>query len=236
MKQILTLLLLMLLAIPVYSADQDTVYRIDIQTFVYDKLGGESSVWPASVVQSEINFNCREYATFIGISKEDTILTVNGLTDYTLNTDFWTVRGVVKLSDGRKKMLRRKGIDETAPHTKGFGEETITANKIRYYGIKDGQTIMIDPPESAATTDTIIISYNTYATELTGDSTITNIRYGGIPVVVWGTVLNCMIRNREDAFVQIVLPTVKEKYQMIFNATKEQERSSVNYDPSAKPQ
>ena len=81
----------------------------------------------------------------------------------------------------------------------------------------------------------MIITYNTYETELTGDSTITNIRYGGIPVVVYGTVLNCMIRNREDAFVQLIMPVVQAKYQIVFNAVKSQETSSFDYDPKARP-
>lgn len=235
MKKILTLLLLMLLAIPVYSADQDTVYIADIETWVVDLLNGITDMWTSTVIRSQINLAQREYATLIGITKEDTILTVNGQTNYALNSDFWSIRGVLKLSSGRTKLMRQKGISVSAPQTKGLGEESIDTNKPKYYAIKDGQTIIIDPPESGAATDTIIITYNVYATELAGADSMTNVPYGGIPVIVYGTVLNLMIRNREDAFVQIMLPVVQAKYQTIFNAVKAQESSSFDYDPATKP-
>lgn len=236
MKKILILLVLVLMVIPAYGADADTVYIADIETWVTDLLNGTNATWTSAVIRSQINLACREYATLIGISKEDTILTVNSQTDYALNTDFWTVRGVLKLATGRKKMLRRKGIDDSSPANKGMGEEDIDANLIQYYAIKDGQTLIIDPPETDAGTDTLIVTYNVYATNLVGADSMTNIRYGGIPVIVYGTVLNCMIRNREDAFVQVMLPIVQAKYQTVFNAVKAQETSSFDYDPKAKSQ
>lgn len=236
MKKILILLVLVLMAIPAYGADEDTVYIADIETWVVDLLNGITDMWTSTVIRSQINLIQREYATLIGITKEDTILTVNGQTNYALNSDFWTIRGVLKLSGGRTKLMRQKGISVNAPQAKGLGEESIDTNKPKYYAIKDGQTIIIDPPESGAATDTIIVTYNAYATELAGADSMTNVPYGGIPVIVYGTVLNLMVRNREDAFVQIMLPVVQAKYQTVFNAVKAQENTSFDFDPATKPQ
>lgn len=239
MKKILILLVLVLMTIPAYGADADTVYRINIENQIFNKLGGASSMWPASAVHFEIELNLREYATFVGIPKEDTILSVNGQTDYALNSDFISIRGVLKLSGGRKKMLRRKGADETSPVMKGIGEEQITVNQIQYYAIKPlkgSSVIIFDPPENDAGTDTIIITYNAYAAKLTGDSTITDVPYGGIPVIIWGSTLNLMIRNRENTFVQLMLPTVAAKYGQVAGSLTSQEKSSFNYDPATKPQ
>jgi hypothetical protein len=44
-----------------------------------------------------------------------------------------------------------------------------------------------------------------------------------------------MIMNRENAFVQFLLPIVEKKYTQVFNALKSQEASSFDYNPSAKP-
>lgn len=236
MKKLFVLLFLILIVIPVYAADEDTVYIADIETWVQDLLGGTStnSIWTSTIIRSQINLNCREYATLIGISARDTILSVNNQTDYTLNTDFWTVRGIVRLSQGRKKMMRQKGLNEIRSDIKGLGEENIQTDEPRYYAV-DGQILIIDPPEAVATTDTFIVTYNAYATTLAGADSMTNIRYGGIPVVVYGTYLNLLMMNRENAGVQFMIPFVQQKYQTLFAAIRAQEQSSSDYDPNARP-
>lgn len=249
MKKLLTLLLVLILGVPAYAADADTTTLTEIRTQVKEILGigGSSSFggWTNTVINSMINLNCREYATLIGIPKEDTIITAYQQTDYILGkagadstyssasaSDFWTVRGVVRISNGRKMTLRQKGINETSPGLQGIGESSVDTWPL-YYVIKN-QTITFDPVVTGK--DTIIVTYNAYATNLTADATATNIRYGGIPVVIWGTVLNCMIINREDNFVAAMIPLVEKKYQAVFSTIKAQEQSSRDYDPSFKAQ
>lgn len=236
MKKLFVLLFLILMTIPAYAADEDTVYIADIETWIQDLLGGTgtSSIWTSTIIRSQINLKCREYATLIGIPAKDTILSVNDSTEYTLNTDFWTVRGVVRMVEGRKKMMRQKGINEIRPYIKGLGEEKIDANEPKYYAV-EGQRLVIDPPESDAGTDTFIVSYNAYATTLAGADSMTNIPYGGIPVIVYGTYLNLLMMNRENAGVQYMMPYEEKKYATLFNAIQKQEQSSIDFDPKARP-
>jgi hypothetical protein len=258
MKKILIALLLCVMTSFAYGNSADTVYAVDMQTLVKDMLGGTNTgnLYTTAMIRSQLNLNCREYASIIGIPAEDTIVTLADSTDYTLNSDFWTIKGVVKLHDGRKKMIRQKGVAEKSPYTKGIGEEEVDVNTVLYYTIKSGldtitsmsrdvdttlinadaiYRLTLDRVSSVAGADTLIVSYNAQASELLGDSSITNIPYGGVPVVVYGTVLNCMIMNRENAFVQFLLPIVEKKYTQVFNALKSQEASSFDYDPSKKP-
>jgi hypothetical protein len=234
MKKFLVILLLFLMITPAWSADADTTRLVNIRTWVRDLLGttNANGRWTDGVINSQINLACREYATMIGIGKEDTITTTNGTTDYALNTDFWTIKGVVKLSGGRKVALRPKWIMSLRPNEKAIGEEAVD-NHPAYFVIKN-QTITLDPAETETTADTLIITYKAYATKLTGDSTISNIRYGGIPVVVYKTLLNCMIANREDQFCQLMIPFIEKEYATIFASVKEQEQSASNFDPNAK--
>lgn len=239
MKKLFVLLFLILMVIPAYAADEDTVYIADIETWVEDLLGGTgtSSIWTSTVIRSQVRLNCREHATLISIPAEDTILSVNDQTDYALNSDFLTIRGVLRLSEGRKKMMRQKAIDEKTPFLKGLGEEPIDANEPRYYAVKGGkiQMLVIDPPEADAGTDTFIVSYNAYATKLVGADSLTNIPYAGIAVVVYGTYLNLLMMNRELTSVQLMIPFVEKRYTTLFNAVKAQEQSSSDYDPKARP-
>lgn len=238
MKKLFILLFLILTVIPAYAADEDTVYIADIETQVQDLLGGTntSSIWTSTIIRSQINLNCREYATLIGIPTEDTILSVNDTTGYDLNSDFLSIRGVLRLSEGRKKMMRQKGIGEMVPFRKGLGEEPIDANEPKYYAIIGGkiQRFVIDPPESDASIDTFIVSYNAYATTLAGADSMTNIPYGGKPLIVYGTYLNMLFMNRESVAVQNLIPFVEKKYGTLFNAIKAQEQSSIDYNPKAR--
>ena len=99
---------------------------------------GTSSIWTSAIIRSQINLNCREYATLIGIPTQDTIFTIDDTTGYNLNTDFLSIRGVVRLSEGRKKMMRQKGIGEMAPFQYGLGEEYIDADQPIFFAIAGG--------------------------------------------------------------------------------------------------
>jgi hypothetical protein len=246
MKKLLILMALVCgLYAPAQALDADTVSLADIRTWVRDILGSGDAggLWTNTVLNSQINLNCREYATIVGIPKEDTILTAVGTTTYDLGyanygvscdscySDFWTVRGVLILENGRVKALKPKAIIEYSPAKKAIGEENVDQKPV-YFAIKR-QQIIIDPP-SADSGDTLIVTYNAYATVLDSDTVVTNIPYGGIPAIVWGTVLNAMVINRESNFCQLMIPVVQGKYSAVFNAVKAQETNSSDYDPSIK--
>jgi len=241
MKKILAVLLLLLIPTIVYSADQDTVTQRDLRGYVRNYLGGNatSSFWTDDIVDDFVNLACREYAMLGGIQKIDTITTTNAVRQYALNSDFLRVLGVTRYipSTKREQTLKFRAMRSVDNLHKAYGQDDDQDYSF-YYSIvgggdsHSGSYLMLDPTEEETTTDSIFVYYNAQATWLgnVAADTITNIPYSAIPLVVLSATRSCMIMNREDQSIGVVLPIVNSMYQAYFELLVKQQ-SDLDYNP-----
>lgn len=208
MKKLMILMVIILMSVSVYAADQDTTTQREIRQLVRDHLGGvsSSSMWPDPVIDRLVNLAQREYALLVGISKKDTIVTTSGGKEYALNSDFLRVRGVAiyNVEDGkRERALLYRAPRSMGSQLKAYGEDDDQDHPM-FYTISGGEPnkgkyLIVDPPEEEDDRDTLVVYYYAQAVELGGVAadTITNVPYEGIPMVVYSAVRALLIRNRE---------------------------------------
>lgn len=220
MKKIL-ILLIGLMAVTVSATDNKKYamdFRTDVRTLFYDESG---TVLTDDVFKRLFNMRLEWFATFCGIYKTDTIVTVNNQVDYTLNYDFISSDKVVikRAGEYQHRALDRRAFTRTEPTLSTLGQDNKTTHPA-YYSIvqvKDSTfTIKLDSPENESTTDTIFIYYRAQPTKVTGDSTVVNVPYSGRFLVTYATYLDALMMNRENPVNQNVIPLVEKMFQQYF--------------------
>jgi hypothetical protein len=243
MKSIIFIIIILSMAFPVFadthppslSVATDSVYLFQIRNGVRNLLGSSATanIWTDQIVDMEINASCRKFAMLQGIEVEDTVLTSQGLTDYALPNNVIDINSVFRLADGRKAGLRIRESKVSNPAEKKMGDDNATSTDhpkyYRFCHVGNSNLIRIDPPELNGITDTIIVDYAAYATNLTSDSTMTNIPYAGIELIIWDAYKRCLMMNR-DPLLPVVIVEVKDLYQTYF-VLEINKKSEPEYDP-----
>ncbi len=224
MKKILAIIFIVMVAVNVYASGAKTRtidMRKDMRTLLFDDAG---ATYTDDVCLRLLNMRCRWYASLGGIGGADTILSVNGKVEYALNADFISTDKVVigVSGQGRHKAMDRRTFARKDPSEETFGGGAGNTHSLRYnvVNIADstghGFYLQVDPPENESTTDTFFVYYAAEATDLTGDSTLTNIPYSGVYLVTLAAVLDGLIMNRENPTAAIAIPVVEKEFNRIF--------------------
>lgn len=238
MRKMICLILFLLLSAPAFGANQDTVYTVDIRNWVRDFLDDQAGVfWTDAIVDRFINLACREVAAYGFIEGIDSTA-LTGLTRrYTLPDDFISTDRVTILhadTDDRERTMLERAFRRDEPGRQVFGSDNLL-DWPQYWSVvsdgKDSTFLVVDPPSLVSSpTSFIFVYYRAQATELIADSTITNVPYEAVPLVILSAVRSCLIMNREDQTNQLVIPIVNEMYKTYFTLLLAQ-RSDVDYIP-----
>ena len=226
MKKIL-ILLICLMAITASATDNKKYamdFRTDVRTLFFDESG---TVLTDDVFQRLFNMRLEWFATFCGIYKVDTIVTVNNQVNYTLNYDFIASDKVAirRYGEYQHRSLDRRGFTRTEPTLSTLGQDNKTTHPAYYsiVQIADSTFILkLDSPENESTTDTIFVYYKAQPTKITGatqaikDSTVINVPYSGRFLVTYATYLDALMMNRENPVNQNVIPLVEKMFQQYF--------------------
>lgn len=224
MRRLLAVIIILLIAVNVYASGAKTRtidMRKDMRTLLFDDAG---ATYTDDVCLKILNMRCRWYASLGGIGAVDTIVSVNGQIEYVLNADFISTNKVTigVAGAGRHKSMDRRAFARTVPSEVTLGNEATNTHSLRYnvVNIADstghGFYLQVDPAESESTEDTFFVYYAAEATDLTGDSTLTNIPYSGVYLVTLGAVLDGLIMNRENPTAALAIPVVKQEFDRIF--------------------
>ena len=169
MKKIL-ILLICLMAITASATDNKKYamdFRTDVRTLFFDESG---TVLTDDVFQRLFNMRLEWFATFCGIYKVDTIVTVNNQVNYTLNYDFIASDKVAirRYGEYQHRSLDRRGFTRTDPTLSTLGQDNKTTHPAYYsiVQIADSTFILkLDSPENESTTDTIFVYYKASSEE-----------------------------------------------------------------------
>lgn len=238
MRKMICLILFLLLSVSAFGANQDTVYTVDIRNWVRDFLDDQSGIyWTDTIVDRFINLACREVAAYGFVEGIDSMAVGGDTRRYPLPSDFVSTKRVtIKHPDtgNRERTMLQRTFGREEPGRQVFGSDNPVDYPQYWSVVKDGKDttfLMVDPPPTVSPAASyIFVYYRAQANELTGDSTITNVSYEAIPLVVLSTVRNCLIMNREDQTNQLMMPEVSKMYQTYFALILAQ-KSDADYIP-----
>jgi len=255
-KLLMTILVLIITASSIQASNADTLTVADLRKYVYNLLNDKDrTFWTTDIVDRFLDLSCREYALMGGIERIDSINITQWAQSKPLNDDFLKIKGVVmKDSIGsttgyaRWKALKYRAlrsVGDRNDQTLGGDHAPATGTKPEYYsifGVKDtilnvtNYHIALDPPQSYVTpTELIIVFYYAQSVDLISDSTtVVNIPYSAVPLVVYNTVRMCFMMNREDAFAQMAYQWATDMYQLHY-AMAVAERSDPDFIPTERP-
>ena len=224
MKKIIMAVFMLSIATSVYASGAKTRtinMREDMRTLLFDDAG---ATYTDPICLRILNMNQRWFASIKGIGKVDTILSVNDQIEYVLPADFISTD---KVTIGIAGQNRHKALDRRAFARKEASEPTLGSDgdnphTLRYNVIHGadstghGYYLQVDPAEALATEDTFFVYYAAEATDLTGDSTLTNIPYWGVDLVVLRSVMFGLWMNRENPTTALILPYIQKEFDRIY--------------------